>query len=169
MTLTSLIFSAIAGPHLFSLAEHRSYENLADRLFSLKTGKWLIKYHSRYEAVIMKSEVKIMEGKNLLQEELNIKELGVKGRGLSKYQTRTDTWHHMWTDKQGGYFDFIGSFTPDGESFETSITKSCGEKISQRLYFNSMIARPELCHLLIYDTEKCCWKNAAKVECKKLK
>jgi hypothetical protein len=113
------------------------------------------------------SEVKLIQGRNLIQEDLEVKKLGIKGRGLSKYQSSTDSWHHMWTDRRGAYFEFIGSFAPDGEFFETTITLCCGRKISPRMNFGDV--HNSYSRLSMYNHEKSCWQNTAEIRCEKLK
>lgn len=167
MTRASLIFAAMVGPCVSSLGEDQSYENLSKTLFSYKLGKWLVKYCEPSETMKINSEVKLIQGRNLIQEDLEVKKLGIKGRGLSKYQAKTDTWHHMWTDNEGGYFEFIGSFAPDGEFFETSIALCCGKKISQRMNFGDI--QNNFSRLTVYSHEKGCWQDTAEVRCEKLK
>lgn len=157
----------MVGPYQFSLGEAQSYENLSEKLFRDKLGKWLIRYYESGEITSINSEVKLIQGRNLIQEDLEVTKLGIKGRGLSKYQSKTDTWHHMWIDNQGEYFEFIGSFAPDGEFFETTITSCGGKKINYRMNFGEV--PNSLSRLTVYSYEKGCWQDTAEIGSEKLK
>jgi len=61
---------------------------------------------------------------------------GFKGKSMSVYQPKTNTWKQAWVDNQGGYFDFTGKIENNKRIFETE-AKSTNDSLMlrQRMVF----------------------------------
>ena len=60
---------------------------------------------------------------------------GFKGMSMSVFQPKTNTWKQAWTDNQGGYFDFTGTFDGNKRMFQTAVVERGDKKIQQRMVF----------------------------------
>ncbi|WP_258103456.1 hypothetical protein [Marinoscillum sp. MHG1-6] len=63
------------------------------------------------------------------------KSAGFKGMSMSVYQKRFKRWKQVWSDNQGGYFDFTGAVDGDKRMFATAVTEKNGKQQQQRMVF----------------------------------
>lgn len=61
-----------------------------------------------------------------------------KGKSLSVYNPRTESWHQAWADNQGGYFNFTGKLEGERRMFVTTSTNQEGKELYLRMVFRDI-------------------------------
>jgi hypothetical protein len=106
-------------------------------IFGLVNGTWNGKKGEGKKGVGVNSIEKITEG-NALTENFKIlkgSSEGFTGRSFSAYNSIEDTWKQIWSDSQGGFYDFFFSFENDQRIFRTKLIK---DKIILRMVFKNI-------------------------------
>lgn len=112
------------------------YSQNEENAFDFWLGNWDISWSDAKGNEFQASNkvVKILDGK-VIEENFEDSGSGLKGKSLSVYNPRTQTWHQAWADNQGGYYDFVGEIDGDTRIFKTRMVEKDGNKIIQRMRF----------------------------------
>lgn len=168
MLVPAFIFSALVGPYLHYVRQCRNRHRLFANLFRTG-GKWEVRFESESLQATAYNEVGLIQAGTVLREDLQIASLGIEGRGLSKYHYPSARWHHMWSDKDSRYIEFIAAFAPDSEILETFVNSCEGDSSFQRIYLDHASVEKKKYRLASYDDAHGCWQHITNIEYSQLK
>lgn len=74
----------------------------------------------------------------IIQEEFRTADGSFKGRSVSVYNPREETWQQTWVDSQGGYLLFTGEFADGKMILRTAPKEREGKTVVSRMVFRNI-------------------------------
>lgn len=169
MLVTSLVFSALVTPRYYSGLGRG--KDIPQSLLNFWEGSWKMQCsHSNGELLVAHNHVKSLWQKKILQEDITILNNNhLKGRGLTKYQPASGTWHHSFRSSDGGYLEFVGQYDYHQNQFVTRVKSIEEGSKEQRIQLEPCLRQTYQWRWQELDTERNAWYTSWHVQYRKLR
>lgn len=134
MLIPSVIFTALVTPRRFHFIHNRQH-TFPPSLVRFWEGRWKMKgTHPEGGFLVAHNQVKVLRQGKILQEDISLLDRpAIQGRGLSTFQQKTASWHHVYHDSEGRYLEFIGRADEEQQFFVTKVQCCHGRDKAQRI------------------------------------